>query len=316
MLHLRLTGPRNDLGEVLAALRANPYVFDLGVLPATDQAQQEDVVECDVLVGAANELLRSLRSGGAGERISLTVSHVELATSEPALHAERKLLGPLARAPVWEMVQARIRANAVYRPSFYLLLVAAGIIGAVGILTNSQILVIGAMVVGPEYGAIANVALGISRREMAPVRKGLGALLAGFALALAAAYVFATVAGAMDRVPIAYDNGLRPVSHLVGTPNFYSLVVAVTAGTVGAVSLTLDRTGTLLGVFISATTIPAAADAGVAWALVSWDYGLRSLAQLGLNLVVLIGVGALTMVVLRVIWRRVGSRSPQPAATP
>jgi len=33
----------------------------------------------------------------------------------------------------------------------------------VGILTNSQILIVGAMVVGPEYSAIIAAALGISR---------------------------------------------------------------------------------------------------------------------------------------------------------
>jgi hypothetical protein len=37
-------------------------------------------------------------------------------------------------------------------PSFYILLIIAGLIGAVSILTNSQILVVGAMVVGPGYG--------------------------------------------------------------------------------------------------------------------------------------------------------------------
>jgi hypothetical protein len=60
------------------------------------------------------------------------------------------------------MVEATIRAGAAYSPSFYILLVIAGLIGAVGILTNSQILIVGAMVVGPEYSAIIATALGIS----------------------------------------------------------------------------------------------------------------------------------------------------------
>ena len=44
-----------------------------------------------------------------------------------------------------------------------MLLAVAGLIGAVGMLTNSQILIVGAMVVGPEYSAIIAVALGLSR---------------------------------------------------------------------------------------------------------------------------------------------------------
>ena len=66
------------------------------------------------------------------------------------------------KAPVWEMDEAAIRGGAVYSPSFFGLLAIAALIGAVGILTNSQILIVGAMVVGPEYSAIIAAALGIS----------------------------------------------------------------------------------------------------------------------------------------------------------
>ena len=62
------------------------------------------------------------------------------------------------------MVEAAIRPGEAYAPSFYVLLAMAALIGAVGLLTNSQILIVGAMVVGPEYNAIIGVALGISRR--------------------------------------------------------------------------------------------------------------------------------------------------------
>lgn len=77
------------------------------------------------------------------------------------------------------MVEAAIRGGEEYPPSFYLLLGLAGLIGAVGILTNSQILVVGAMVVGPEYSAIIAVALAVGRRNRASVRDGLLALAWG-----------------------------------------------------------------------------------------------------------------------------------------
>jgi uncharacterized membrane protein len=74
------------------------------------------------------------------------------------------------------MVEAAIHRGAVYSPSFYLLLAIAGLIGAVGILTNSQILIVGAMVVGPEYSAIIAAALGIGQRDRGAVRDSLVAL--------------------------------------------------------------------------------------------------------------------------------------------
>jgi hypothetical protein len=66
--------------------------------------------------------------------------------------------------PVWEEVDARIRSGGDFGPSWYVLLVIAGLIAAVGLLTNSQILIVGAMVVGPEYRAIAG---GHRRRRLA-----------------------------------------------------------------------------------------------------------------------------------------------------
>ena len=55
----------------------------------------------------------------------------------------------------------------------------SGLIGAVSALTNSQILIVGAMVVGPEYNAIMDIALGIDKRNRPPVVRGALALLAG-----------------------------------------------------------------------------------------------------------------------------------------
>ncbi len=66
--------------------------------------------------------------------------------------------------------------------------------------------------------------------------------------------------------PKAYQLGLRPVSNLINTPNWFSFSVAALAGVVGVVSLTEARSSTLIGVFISVTTIPAASDIGVSLA--------------------------------------------------
>jgi uncharacterized membrane protein len=64
------------------------------------------------------------------------------------------------------------------------LLVIAGLIGAVGIMTNSQILIVGAMVVGPEYGAILSLAFGVTRRDLSLGRHSAAALAVGFTLAV------------------------------------------------------------------------------------------------------------------------------------
>ena len=213
---------------------------------------------------------------------------------------------------MWEEVDATIRAQGAYPPSFYGLLVISGLIAAVGILTNSQILVVGAMVVCPDYGAISNVALGINQGGHQRIRRGLIALSAGFTAAIVATFLFAVVIRAAGKIPRAYMLGLRPVSSLINTPNLFSIVVAVLAGLVGVISLTESRANTLIGVFISVTTIPAAADIGVSSAMQSRNEAVGSLLQLLLNVGLLIAVGSVALRLQRRIWRRLAIRRSTP----
>ena len=72
---------------------------------------------------------------------------------------------------------------------------------------------------------------------------------------------------------------MRPVSDLINTPNVFSVIVAALAGIVGILSLTESRASTLLGVFISVTTIPAASDIGLSLSYGSSSEGRGSLSN-------------------------------------
>jgi len=313
MIHLRVISPSDLTEKVVGLLAGDPGVLNLVVLPGRARNPDGDAIECDVLGGTANTVLSSLRRLQVDRRGSIVIEPVELAISGRTTDAATQQLGALANAPVWEEVEGRIRADGTYSPSFYLFLIIAGVIGAVGILTNSQILIVAAMVLGPEYGAIASVALGLDRHSGQAVREGLSALTVRFLLAIVAAFAFALLVRVLGLEPAAFRLGIRPVTKLIDTPNFYSLVVAVLAGIVGIVSLTHARTSTLLGVFISVTTIPAASDIGVASAFGSWSEARGSLLQLLLNIVVLIVVGVLTLRFVRLLWRRISNRRDRDA---
>ncbi|MCX4586174.1 DUF389 domain-containing protein [Streptomyces sp. NBC_01481] len=317
MIHVRLVSPPDLTSRAVGLLADDRYVFNLVVLRELARNPDGDAVECDILAGAANDVLRGLRELELDRRGSIVIEPVEMAFSDTAAKAEQKQLGALAHAPVWEEVEARIRAEGTYLPSFYLYLVIAGVIGSVGILTNSQILIVAAMVVGPEYGAITSVALGIDRGNGTRIRQGLFALAVGFSLAIVVTFLFSWAIRGLELQPRAFDLGIRPVSSLIDAPNVFSVVVAVLAGIVGIVSLTQARTSALLGVFISVTTIPAAADVGVSCAFSSWSEARGSMLQLLLNIVLLIAVGVLTLRFQRAVWRRIGrgsvhSRSRRP----
>ncbi|MFE2059648.1 DUF389 domain-containing protein [Streptomyces sp. NPDC059446] len=305
MIQLRAVSPPDLTGRVEELLTSSPYVLNLVVLRGAARTPDGDSVSCDVLTGAANEILRGLRELGVDVRGSLVIAPVGMAFSGHASLEAARRLGKLTGAPVWEQVEARIRSEGRYAPSFYLYLVIAGLIGSVGIVTNSQILIVGAMVVGPEYRAIVAVALGIERGNRGMIRTGLTALWTGLLLTIAVTFLFSLLIRGFGFQSAAFDRGLRPVSDLINTPNFFSFAVAGLAGVVGIVSLTEARTSALLGVFISVTTIPAAAAISVSTAFASWSEAWGSLVQLLVNIAVLIVVGAVALRYQRALWRRV-----------
>jgi uncharacterized hydrophobic protein (TIGR00271 family) len=309
MLRVRVVSPAGLTDALLERLTAAAGVRNLVVLREAARRPEGDAVHFDLSDGAANPVFRELRALGLARQGSIAVERVD-ATLTTRTEGAAPDTGVLRRetAPVWEMVEAVIRGSAVYAPSFYALLAIAGLIGAVGILTNSQILIVGAMVVGPEYNAIIAVALGFSTRDRPLARDGLFALLWGFLAAIVMTLLFGVAVRASGGTPTQFLQGVRPVSDLINTPNMFSVIVAILAGLVGVISLTESRANALIGVFISVTTIPAAASVGVSVAYGSWSEAWGSLEQLLLNVVLLIAVGAGGLATQRLIWRRRAER--------
>jgi hypothetical protein len=164
MLHIRVVTTPGLTGRLLDRLADLPGIRNLIVLEGAARPSG-DAIFFDVDHSAANPMFRALRGLSLDHDGAVTVEQVD-ASLASTTGAAIAIGSPASeKAPVWEMVEAAIRGGAVYSPSFFGLLAIAGLIGAVGILTNSQILIVGAMVVGPEYGAIIAAALGISKGQ-------------------------------------------------------------------------------------------------------------------------------------------------------
>ena len=309
MIHIRAVSPSDVTPGLLESLAANDGVVNLIVLEGVARNPDGDSLQFDVITAEANRVIDELRRLDVDRRGAIVIENIDASISAIAAQAERREPTRANFSPIWEEAEARIRERGTYRPSWYVLLAIAGVIGAVGILTNSQILVVGAMVVGPEYGAMIGVALGIDQRDGAPIRRGLEALLVGFLLAIAVTLVFSLLIRAFDLQPRAFELGIRPVSDLIDSPNAFSIMVAVLAGIVGVVSLTEARASTLIGVFVSVTTIPAAADVGLSIAFSDWSEARGAFLQLLVNVVILVVVGAIGLAALRRFWGSTGWRS-------
>ena len=317
MLHVRVVSPAELTGRLVTRLAAHSGVRNLVLLRDTAQLPRRRRDPVRSSNASANPVLHDLRSLGLDQRGSVTVGEVNVVLDGPPSPGGERRYARREQVPVWEMVEGTIRANASYPPSFYLLLIIAGLIAAVGILTNSQILVVGAMVVGPEYFAIIAAALGLTtvdggQRDWTAVRVSLAALCYGFLAAIVVTFLFGLAdPGYRCRCPPPFLKGVQPVAELINSPNIYSVIVAVLAGLVGVVSLTESRANALIGVFISVTTIPAAASIGLSLAFANWHDARGSIAQLLLNVVLLIVVGAAGLSAQRAIWRRLSARQAE-----
>jgi uncharacterized hydrophobic protein (TIGR00271 family) len=313
VLHLRLIVPTDLVDQVVKELRTTEGVAHLIRIPTTSAVPVGDLVLCDVVREAGNGVIEWLQEMNVHHRGAITVETLETVVSDAAAAAEALAPGHAADALIWEEIEDRARDDATLTASYLVFMSIAAVIAGIGILLDSPVLIVGAMVVGPEYAAIISVALGIDKRDHARVRTGAAALSFGFLLAIVVTLAFSVVVRALGWEPEAFRLGVRPVSNLIDTPNVFSVVVATLAGIVGVVSLVEARTGALIGVFISVTTIPAAADVGVSTAFGDWSEAAGSLVQLLLNVAILTAVGAAGLVVQQRVWREVTRRRQRPS---
>ena len=76
----------------------------------------------------------------------------------------------------------------------------------------------------------------------------------------------------------------RPNTSFIWHPDKWSFIVALVAGAAGALALAIQKTATMVGVFISVTTVPAAGNLALGLAVWNRDEIAGSLAQLGINI--------------------------------
>ena len=188
--------------------------------------------------------------------------------------------------------------------TFMSFMTLATLIAAIAIVVDSQILTIGAMVLGPEFGAIAAVGVALVRRRPLLLGAAVRALVVGFVVAIALTSLM-VVGRALGWVTPDDVVGPRPGTAFIYTPDKWSFIVAVLAAAAGVLSLTSERVGGLSGVFISVTTIPAAGNVALGLAFGEWAEVRGSGLQLVTNLVGMGLAGWATLALQRAIWSRV-----------
>lgn len=311
-MHLRLVAPSAVGSAVRDHLVDDPRVTAVIYLPDVACSPRGDLIQCDVTREATGDVLEYLKSQGLYDQGSVTISTIDATPSRNAELTERAAMGAPDDAIVWDEVRGGAYDEVRGSWSFYVFLTLATAIAAVAVVNDSAILVVGAMVVGPEFGAVVALAVGLAARQRALVTGSLRLLLQGFAVAIVVTVVLALLARAAGWIELVDVTGPRPLTGFIWRPDKWSAVVAVLAGCAGVLSQTGGRATALVGVFISVTTVPAAGDIALSLALGAPGHLLGATAQLGINLLGLTSAGVATLLVQRRLAR---FRPRKPAST-
>ncbi|MFI1162241.1 DUF389 domain-containing protein [Streptomyces sp. NPDC020801] len=311
MLHLRLIAPAERTDDVVSLIEETVGTTHLVVLRGAARNPAGDVVMCDVAREAGDELLTGLQELGIDRTGSIAVGNIDLSLSRRAEKAEEEAPGEGADAVLWEHLTDATHEESTLSVTYLAFITLATMIAACGVLLDNAILIVGAMAVGPEFGPLAGVSTALVQRAPRLALRSLIALLAGFALAMAVTAGFSLFMDAVGLFSKAKLESARPNTNFVYAPDWFSFVVAVLAGAAGTLSLTSAKSGALVGVAISVTTVPAAANAAVALAYGDMRQTWGSTEQLLLNLLGIVLAGTLTLLAQKWFWARQRERARQ-----
>jgi uncharacterized hydrophobic protein (TIGR00271 family) len=292
MLHLRVFGSGATMERTADALSALEGAVHITRSYAGDRSGRA-LVTADLHPDAADSALSTVdRLGVPAEDVSL-------------LRLDAIQSGPLRGADlmVWADLLGQAGQNARPVARYLVFMLAAGVIAAYGVIYENGILIVGAMAVSPDLLPITSICVALILGRHRLVGRAGVTLAAGLGLAGLVAGLLTAVLDVLGWLPANFEVGESVLAGLT-TVNNSTVVVALVAGVAGMLALE-SRASSAVGVAISVTTIPASAYLGVAAGVGEVDKASGALLVLGINVAALITGGTLTLMVQRVLGRRV-----------
>jgi uncharacterized hydrophobic protein (TIGR00271 family) len=197
----------------------------------------------------------------------------------------------------WVEVMGQARANSRPLARYLALITVAAVIAALGVITSSSILIVGAMAVSPDLLPICATCVGIVAGRRLLTERAAVTLVLGLALVVVVAAVLSALLKWGGFLPDGFkveDSALSTLAHT----DYSTVLIALAAG-VGGMLAFESRASAAVGVAISVTTIPASAYLGVSIGSAGSGEALGALVVLAVNVVLLIVAGSATLYVQR-----------------
>jgi uncharacterized hydrophobic protein (TIGR00271 family) len=299
MLRLRSSVHHSRAGEFGSLLRELDGVRR--IVQQTDEAAAEAYVfVADVEPGAADRLVEAVGVFGI-EAQDYVLTRIEVVAPQHRHHLGEGGVDGYA----WIEVLGQARANSRLLARYLALINVAAVIAALGVITSSSILIVGAMAVSPDLLPICATCVGLVAGNRVIARRAFVTLTMGLGLVVITAAVLSFLLRVTGLLPDGFEVEHSSLTNLAHT-DYSTVLIALAAGVAAMLSFE-TKASAAVGVAISVTTIPASAYLGVAIGAGGIDHAFGALVVLLINVSLLIVSGSLTLLVQRRLPNRSGA---------
>ena len=255
MRKIEITAP-SGRGSVIANIAINSGAAEATVSNAHGPKADKDIVSISVSEDRVDSVITKIKTFCERSNIKLDLRLW-------------KVIRPLAEDEE-NLVPTEELKNDAYQSStvdivYLVMITLSAILAALGLLMNSPIVIIGAMIIAPLLKPIMTTSLGTVRGDIFLFLRGLGALIAGISVALIAVFFVCFVIPFVRPTPL-----IVTLSQL----NILMIGVAFVSGIIAAVSMISHLSENLAGVSIAVALMPPIA--AVAITGFSWITGVSS----------------------------------------
>jgi uncharacterized hydrophobic protein (TIGR00271 family) len=290
VLRLRLAIEQERAGTVTDALEETGGVHRIVALEP-ERAGTGVVLAADVSPRVADRVIGLIREWEVGDSDYL-LTRQEVVAPHPTPHHFAA-----GDDVAWIEVMGEARTHSRPLGRYLALMAVAAVVGAVGVITDNPILIVGAMAVSPDLLPICAACVGIVAGRLRLASRSLVTLVLGILLTwgVAAAVAWGLQAtGVLTGNFQVHDTALHGLNHI----DYSTILVALAAGVAAMLSFE-TRAQAAVGVAISVTTIPASALFGVSLGLGEVSASWGAAGVLGVNVGLLLLSATLTLAVQR-----------------
>lgn len=200
------------------------------------------------------------------------------------------------RAP-YHVIRKRFVNGARLTGTHLCILIVAMIIACIGLDTDSDIAIVGAMLICPLMGSVLAIAYGVATVDRALMRDALGGLVLQMAFCLITSTIYFVLSPVAGMTPALVDNS---------GPTIWDLMLALVGGFAGGLGNSRDQepATVISGVAVATALMPPLCAAGYGLAAANAGVFLGALYEFGINVVFIALSAALVLLLLHTPLKR------------